>query len=189
MSRIDQTVRRAQKGDGRAIATLYETYAHMIYRYIAYRVSSPRDVEDLTAEVFVRMVEGLSSYRLTEAPFEAWLYRIAAARVADFYRRAVNRPPVELSEAMTDQALLPEEQAQQQQEHEMLRNALRQLSDEQQNILILRFVENKSHEEVANILDKSMAAVKAAQHRALMQLVRLLGSDEKARHYLRGRRG
>lgn len=186
MSQIEQIVRRAQKGESGAVALLYETYAPAIYRYIAYRVSAESDVKDLTAEVFVRMVEGLPAYRLTGAPFESWLYRIAEARIVDFRRRARRRPQVELSEALADQTALPEEQAEQQQEFEALRHALQQLSDEHQSILILRFVERKSHEDVARILNKTVGAVKAAQHRALIQMVALLGSEEKARHYLRG---
>jgi len=188
MPRIDQIIRRAQKGDSSAVATLYETYAQMIYRYVSYRISNISDVEDLTAEVFVKMVEGLPSYRLTGAPFEVWLYRIAAARIIDFRRRASHRQHNELLESLTDQSPLLEEQTEEQQEIETLTTALQQLSDEHQNILILRFVEKKSHEEVAAILDKSAAAVKAAQHRALTQLVELLGSEEKVRHYLRGSR-
>src|SRR5690242_5020256 len=70
---VDIWVRQAQHGDASAIEALYQHYVEAIYRYIFYRVSSQRDAEDLTAEVFVRMVEGLPSYRFTGAPFEAWL--------------------------------------------------------------------------------------------------------------------
>jgi RNA polymerase sigma-70 factor (ECF subfamily) len=186
MSRIDQMIRRAQQGDSGAVAWLYENYAQLIYRYIYYRVGAQTDAEDLTAEVFVKMVEGLPSYRLTGAPFEAWLYRIAEARIIDFRRRANRRPQVELLDNLIDQSELPEEHAQAQQELEQLLEALRKLNDEHQTILILRFVERKSHEEVAQLLNKSVTAVKSAQHRALMQMVTLLGSEDKVRHYLRG---
>lgn len=183
---IHQIVNRAQQGDASAVAVLYETYVQAIYRYIAYRVATTADAEDLTAEVFLKMVEGLPRYRFTGAPFEAWLYRIAAARIVDFRRRAQRRPQVALSETMTDGVPLPEEQVQHNQEIETLRSALQQLSDEHQTILILRFIERRSHQEVADILGKSANAIKAAQHRALVQLVALLGSEEKVRHYLRG---
>ncbi|MCZ7543504.1 MAG: sigma-70 family RNA polymerase sigma factor [Anaerolineae bacterium] len=169
-----------------AVAALYQAYADAIFRYIAYRVPTSEDAEDLTAEVFVKMVEGLPGYRLTEAPFEAWLYRIAAARVIDFRRKMMRRPQQALSEQLTDDAPSPEAEVQGHQEFETLRDALAQLGDEHQTLLILRFVERKSHEEVAAILDKSVSAVKSAQHRALSQLAALLGADQKARHYLRG---
>ncbi len=179
-------VTRAQQGDADAIANLYQTFAEAIYRYMAYRVPTQADAEDLTADVFLKMVEGLPGYRLTPAPFEAWLYRIAAARVVDFRRRTSQHPHVELSEQLTDEDPLPEAQVQHDQEFETLRDALMQLNDDFQTILILRFIERKSHEEVAVILGKSVTAVKSAQHRALAHLASLLGTEQKTRHYLRG---
>jgi RNA polymerase sigma-70 factor, ECF subfamily len=186
MPPLDDIIRRAQQGNRDAVGRLYDLFSERIYRYVAYRTANTGDAEDLTAEVFVRMVEGLPSYRRTGAPFEAWLYRIAAARVADYHRREKRRQQVELSEGLVDEATLPEEQLQEQQEVERLRRALRQLGDEHQTILILRFVERKSHEEVALILNKSVSAVKSGQHRALLQLVKAVGSEAKLRHYLRG---
>jgi RNA polymerase sigma-70 factor (ECF subfamily) len=184
--KIEQVIRRAKKGDAQAITMLYQTYADAIYRYIYYRVPNDTDAEDLTAEVFLRMVEGLPGYQLTGAPFESWLYRIAAARIADFYRRAHRQPQGELSDNLSDHLPQPEEQLQERQEREHLRQVLRRFTTEEQTILLLRFVERKSHREVATIMGKTVSAVKSAQHRALVQLAALLGSEEKVRHYLRG---
>lgn len=183
---IDQLVGRAQRGDTGAVEALYQRYAQSVYRYIYYRVSSTADAEDLTAEVFVKMVEGLPAYRITGAPFEAWLYRIAAARVIDYRRRSQRRPQAELTENLADSTMLPEEEIQRIQEVETLRQAFSQFNDEEQTLLILRFVERKSHQEVAEVLGKSPAAVKSMQHRTLLRLASLLGSEEKVRHYLRG---
>jgi RNA polymerase sigma-70 factor (ECF subfamily) len=182
-----QLVVRAQRGDREAVAALYRLHVDAIARYIAYRVPDDAAVEDLTAEVFLRMVEGLPTYRSTGAPFEAWLYRIAAARVADYFRHQARSPEGELDEKSTaDVARALELDLAQQEEFATLRAALQQLSDEQQTILLLRFVERKSHEEVARILGKSERAVAVAQHRALKKLAELLGTDKQARHYLRG---
>jgi RNA polymerase sigma-70 factor (ECF subfamily) len=186
---MQQIIQRAQQRDPEAVTQLYQLYCQPIYRYIAYRVPTTADAEDLTAEVFVKMIEGLPKYRQTGVPFEAWLYRIAAARVIDYRRRQMRRPQTSLSETMHNGHTLPEERLQEQQEFERLRQALAQLSDEQQSLLILRFIERKTHQEVAAILGKSEAAVKSIQHRALAQLTALLGSAEKVRHYLRGRHG
>lgn len=180
-----QTIERARKGDREAIAQLYHTYAQMIFRYIVYRVDTNEDAEDITAEVFVKMVEGLPSYRVTGAPFESWLYRIAAARVTDYRRRKRRRPQSELSETLSSGDDSPEESLEQEAEVDVLRAAIRSLSDEQQSILVLRFIERKSHQEVAEILKKSVSAVKTIQYRALNQLASVLGT-EKTRHYLRG---
>ncbi len=184
--KIENTIRRASRGDETAIATLYEMHVDRIFRYIVYRTPTSADAEDLTAEVFLKMVEGLANYEFRGVPFEAWLYRIAAARVADFYRRNKNQPESELSETLKSNNPLPEEQLLADQEVETLRNVLKNFTDEEQTILLLRFVERKSHKEVARILGKSANAVKAAQHRALVQLTTLLGGADKARHYLRG---
>lgn len=178
-------IRRAQSGNTEAVSTLYQTYVERIYRYIAYRVDDPSDAEDLTAEVFVRMVEALPNYKDTGAPFEAWLYRIAAARIIDMRRRNTRRPQTELEEEFVSDATQPEQAVVEAQERAELRQALSVLSDEDQNLLILRFVERKSHQEVADLLGKTMTAVKSAQHRALVRLAKQLGED-KVRHYLRG---
>lgn len=180
---IQHIIQRAKKGDTEAIAVLYQHFAPVIYRYIAYRTPTTTDAEDLTAEVFLKMVEGLPGYRLTGVPFEAWLYRIASARIADFYRR--KKPVDELSERLSDSRPLPEEALQQAQELDTLRRVLRQFSEDEQNILILRFVERRSHKDVADIMGKSVTAVKSAQHRVLIQLAGMFG-EEKVRHYLRG---
>jgi len=179
-------VHRARRGDRDAIATLYQQHVQAIFRYICYRVPDHAAADDLTAEVFLRMVEGLPQYQANGAPFEAWLYRIAAARVADFYRAQHRHPEEALSDSEPDRTVSPESGLQDAEEQDELRAALRQLSAEQQDILLLRFVERKSHTEVAAILGKSVTAIKSAQHRALSRLAELLGSNGKARHYLRG---
>jgi RNA polymerase sigma-70 factor (ECF subfamily) len=183
---IEELVQRAQRGEPAAVGLLYQTYAQKIYRYIVVRVADEAEAEDLTAEVFVKMVEGLPNYRLTNAPFEAWLYRIAAARVVDFYRRTRRRPQEELTETMAANDPLPEEHLQQNQEVAQLHEALQQLNEEQQTVLILRFVERRSHEEVADILGKGVNAVRSIQHRALVRLAAVLDAGRKTRSYLRG---
>lgn len=183
---IIQTLQQAQQGNQAAVATLYQMYSQQIFRYIAYRVPTEADAEDLTAEVFIRMIEGLRTYRVTGAPFEAWLYRIASARIADFHRRGRRRPQTALLETLSADDPGPEEQLHQQQEIAFLRQALSSLGADQQAILVLRFIERKSHQEVAEILGKTVSAVKSIQHRALVQLAARLGSEGKVRHYLRG---
>jgi RNA polymerase sigma-70 factor (ECF subfamily) len=186
LDEVQRLILRAQRGDSTAVALLYQTYSQRIYRYVAYRISHTEDAEDITAEVFVKMVEGLRNYRWTGAPFETWLYSIASARVIDFRRRAGRRPQSELNETLSDSQPFPEENLQQAQELQRLRAAVQQLTDEQQTILVLRFIERKSHQEVAEIVGKSVSAVKSIQHRALIELTARLGQEEKVRHYLRG---
>ena len=184
-SKVDHLVQQAQNGDPGAVEALYRQFADPIFRYIYYRVSSQRDAEDLTTEVFIKMVEGLPNYRITGAPFEAWLYRIASSRVIDFHRRQSRRPESVLDDSVVDTNTHLEELVQRRQELEILRNILTQLSDDEQTLLILRFVDHRSHGDVAVIMGKTPAAVKAMQHRALQRLASMFGSEEKVRHYFR----
>ncbi len=182
-------IARAKRGDADAITQLYRRNVQRIARYIGYRVPDTHAVEDLTADVFLRMIESLPTYRITGAPFEAWLYRIAAARIADYYRRSQR----EARETLAQQPLdandepSPEQALQHDESIAELRAALQQLTAEQQTILLLRFVERKSHEEVAQIVGKSTEATATAQHRALKRLAELLGIEKLGRHYLRGK--
>jgi RNA polymerase sigma-70 factor (ECF subfamily) len=180
-------IRRAQTGDADAVASLYRQYVAAITRYVGYRVADEAVVEDLTAEVFLQMVEGLPRYRITGAPFEAWLYRIAAARVADYYRSAGREQTEASLETIRSSQPSLELRIQQREELDALRAALRELSDEHQTILILRFVERKSHQEVAHIMNKSTRAIATAQHRALKKLAERLGTNKTGRHYIRGK--
>ena len=179
-------IARARRGDRDAVAALYRAHVEAIFRYISYRVPDGVTADDLTAEVFLRMVEALPRYTVNGAPFEAWLYRMASARVADFYRRQRRRPQEALSELEPDRTVSPEGAFQAEEEQDELRAALRLLSDEHQDILILRFVERKSHAEVAGLLGKSVSAIKSAQYRALNRLAELMGANGKAHYYLRG---
>jgi len=187
LSELNRVIRAAQKGEETAVAALYQAYSQAIYRYIVYRVPM-EEAEDITAEVFVNMVEALPRYQISEAPFESWLYRIANARIADYHRQFTRHPTMELLESTSDVGTMPEEQILLDQETSELHSALSKLSQEQQDVLLLRFVNHKSHEEVGRILEKSVSAVKTIQHRALTELATLLGSSgKKGRHYLRGR--
>lgn len=179
-------IQRAQRGDPNAVADLYEMYVERIFRYVSYRVEDRADAEDLTADVFVKMVEGLPAYRHSGVPFEAWLYRIASARIVDARRRSRRRPQTELSDDLAVSGGTPLEDAMGEQERlSDLRRALSHLTDDQQTLLVLRFVERKSHDQVAEIMGKTSSAVRSIQHRALTQLAALLG-ESKGRHYLRG---
>lgn len=178
-------IEQAKHGDKTAIGILYEQNVDKIFRYIAYRVPQD-DAEDLTADVFMQMVKSIPDFTYTGAPFEAWLYRIAATTVADYHRKRGRTHSEALGDYMPDDNPLPEETLLAHQEQDHLRAAIAQLGADDQQILILRFVERKGHEEVAEIMGKTSTAVRVAQHRALKRLAKLLNVDEKERHYLRG---
>ncbi len=165
----------AQHGDEQAFGELYDAYVDRVYRYIYYRVSTPEIAQDLTSEVFLRVVEGLRGYQHREIPFMAWLYRIASARIIDHYRqnnRVKNEQNIETvnlaMESDMDGALMSKYHQQQ------VREALGLLTDEQQQVIVLRFIEGHSLQKTADLLGKTIGAVKVMQHRALQALSRAL---------------
>ena len=164
-------IRRAQAGDTDAVASLYRQHVAAITRYVGYRVADEAVVEDLTAEVFLQMVEGLPRYRITGAPFEAWLYRIARNLLIDNYRKEnvkqiipiddiVNYPSGDDLDAKIDEKW----------SLEAIRLALNEIEPSQREVIELRFLVGLPMQEVALILEKTVAAVKALQHRGLNNL-------------------
>lgn len=174
MSRVEEQrlIALAQRGDADAFAELYRANVQAIYRYIAHRVNDPQLAEDITGDVFIRALEALSSYQEQGRPFIAWLYRVAHARVVDYYRRTGRRPietdldDEEPTPVVTDldTAMIRRQAA------AALREAITHLTGDQQQVVILRFIEGYRIEMVAQIMGKQPNAVKALQHRALRAL-------------------
>jgi RNA polymerase sigma-70 factor (ECF subfamily) len=163
-------IRRAQRGDAAAIAELYRTHSPAIFRYCYFRVSDRATAEDLTGEVFVKMVAGLPRFVDRGAPLAAWLFRIAHDRVIDHHRRAAHSRNVMLSESLVANGPGTEAQALEHAEMERVRALVAMLTEEQRTVIQLRFVEGFSLEECARMLGKTIGAIKALQHRALRQL-------------------
>lgn len=168
-----QLIEQAKRGDKRAISELYRRHVDTIYRYIFARVKDTTVAEDLTAQVFLKALEGLPNYQFTGAPFQAWLYRIAYARTVDYWRQQQRRPHVPLTDALSATNPQPEEVVAAKDEWLMALELLSQLTDDQQDVIILRFFGEKSLSEVAETLGKTIGAIKAIQHRALASLARL----------------
>jgi RNA polymerase sigma-70 factor (ECF subfamily) len=164
-------IRAAQRGNERAFGELYNAYVHDIYRYILYRVGSSETAQDLTAEVFLRVVEGLVRYQDRQIPLLAWLYRIAHARVIDYYRHAkrvgeqADLETVELSadDDLDSDLMLTFHQ-------QKIREAIGKLPADQQQVILLRFIEGYNIQQTASVLGKSIGAVKMIQRRALQAM-------------------
>jgi RNA polymerase sigma-70 factor (ECF subfamily) len=166
----------AVAGDADAFGELYLLHLDAIYRYVFYRVGDPSDAEDLTEQVFLNAWKALPNYERRKSPFASWLYRIAHNAVVDYHRRqrpAVLVPSREEVEWVSDQPL-PVEQVIKAEEVAELAAAIAQLPDDQQQVIVLRFIEGLKHVEVARIMGKSEGACRVIQHRALVALSRLL---------------
>lgn len=168
-------IRAAQRGDNQAFAALYRASVDKIYRYVLYRVENAIVAEDITADVFLRMVEGLPKYEDRTSPLLVWLYRIAHARVVDHYRRTKHSSQSEDIDTLDqrpdpsaeDDLDLPLEQAF---TSEQLRLALQTLTDAQRQVILLRFVEGYNLEQTAFVMQKTVDAIKAMQYRALQAM-------------------
>lgn len=179
MKRVEEQrrIKLAQAGDANAFAQLYRAHVQAIFRYLYYRLNDIHLAEDMTADVFTRALKDLPNYHDMGKPFLAWLYRIAHARLVDYYRKIGRRgidddlddnDTIKPMDEALDASLLRKQLAQ------ALHHAIAKLIPSQQQVVILRFIEEKSLEETALIMDKNANAIKALQHRALKTLAHLL---------------
>lgn len=175
-----QLVQLAQAGDTEAFGYLYDTYIDRIYRYIFFRVTDEQLAEDLTAQVFCKAWEHLDRYKLGGAPFVAWLYTIARNSVIDYYRTRKDTVALEEATSLVGDGPQPHEQAELKFETESLRIALEALTEEQQQVLVLKFISGMTTEEIAQHLGKRPGAVRALQMRGLQALARLMEEKEFA---------
>ena len=167
-----ELVARAQGGDVDAVGELYDAHHEHIFRYVWSRVRDKQLAEDLTGETFTRMVGNLAGYRLTDVPFRAWLYRIARNLIVDHYRTENGRTslPLSYAEDTGSGGSHPSPIVEQKLVLESVQEALAQIDPLQREVILLRFVTGLPLQEVALALDKTVAAVKALQHRGLKSL-------------------
>ena len=175
-----ELIQRAVSGDPDAFAALYDFYVEQIYRFVLFRVGDEQTAEDLTSQVFLKAWDNLSSYQIRGLPFKAWLFRIARNSVIDYYRTYKETMPLEPS-ALTkpDPAAEVSDQVEQQLQAEELRLALQQLTEDQRQVLTLRFIEGLSTEEVANVLGKRQGAIRALQMRGLQALAEIIETSDE----------
>lgn len=174
-------VEAAQAGDGEAFGQLYDTYVTVVHRYIAYRVANHTLAEDLTSETFLRALRRISSYTWQGRDFGAWLVTIARNLIADHFKSSrykLELATSDLVEAGADRGLEgPENEVLTGITNVTLLEAVKKLGAEQQECIVLRFLQGMSVSETATILGKNDNAVKALQYRAVKALGRLLPAD------------
>jgi RNA polymerase sigma-70 factor (ECF subfamily) len=174
-------IQRAKQGDKQAITDLYRCYVDVVYRYVWMRVRDDMIAEDLTSQVFLKALEGLPTYEPSGSPFMAWLYRIAHARIVDHWRRLERRLEVPPDDTLPAPGPHPQELLDKEADWGTAIALIAQLTDDQQDVLILRFIGDMNVTEVAETLGKTVGATKAIQHRALASLARLLQERGGAR--------
>jgi RNA polymerase sigma-70 factor, ECF subfamily len=163
-------VLRAIRRDQDAFGELYDRHVVRVYRHIYYMVGNAAEAEDLTAQTFLRAWEAIERYQVRGAPFVSWLLRIAHNLGVSYLRS--KRESSELHDGIVDtkERRDPEWSYQQTAEEELVREAILKLREEQRQVIILRFIEDLDYKEVAEIIGKSVAAIRVIQHRALNSL-------------------
>jgi RNA polymerase sigma-70 factor, ECF subfamily len=174
-----ELLHRAQKqADPAAFDGLYLLYADRIYYYIANRVRNHEIAEDLTAQVFLHLVEKISHYEIAPQDnvpiFSAWLFRITYNKLIDAVRSKQRVQHVDLVYVESFVASYPIEKVEERLDFEAVLHKLKHLNDEQRRVILLRYVEDLSISETAEIMGKSEGAVKALRYRALENLRRHL---------------
>ncbi len=169
--------RRAAGGDRRAFAELYDRHVDAIYRYAFYRLRTDAEAEDVTSEVFHRALVAMPRYE-PRRPFLAFLYGIARHVAADRLRRSA-RPsaPFEDAIAHPSDAPGPEEHAERLDNAWRLRQAIVKLTPLQQEVVILRYLDDRSTKEVAEFTGKPESTIRGIQMRALAALRDILASE------------
>ena len=159
--------------DPEAFGALYERYVERIYNYVFFRVGSTSDAEDLTAKVFFKALNSIGSYKHMGLPFSAWLYRIAHNLVANYHRDRLRVREISIENLIlpdTGKHPAPEQRMQQNQENDFLLRIVNDLSPQKRELVLLKFVQNLSNEEISFIFGKTEGAIKSLYHRTLLEL-------------------
>jgi RNA polymerase sigma-70 factor (ECF subfamily) len=175
-------VQRARSGDQQALAELYDLYFPRIYRYILARTGNPAEAEDVTEEVFIRVLGAISGFQWRQAPFAAWLFRIAHNQFISHTRKnGMRRQETPLAASVADQSPDPLIRVEDRLYFEQIFDVARALPQAQREVLWLRFAVGLSVNDTARALGKREGNVKVLQHKAIATLQKLLARPELER--------
>lgn len=172
-------VEQARAGDPGAFALLYDRYVQKIYSYIVVRIGDSDAAQDLTADVFLKALESLDSFRWRGHPFSAWLFSIAHNQVVDHLRKRERRRHLPLLDEALQIAddMEPLHMVEKQISRQQLLAAMARLTEIQREVIALRFAAELPIAQVARVLGISEEAVKARQHSALNALRRIMAAE------------
>jgi RNA polymerase sigma-70 factor (ECF subfamily) len=167
------------RSDPEAFGELYRRYVDRIYTYVFYRVGSVADAEDLTARTFYQALGSIHRYVDQGVPVLAWLYRIAHNLVANHYRNRSRRKETSLEQLEIPSKVTerPERAVESTERQRALVSAIRRQPEERQRLLILKFAERLSNEEIGRVMGRTESSIKSLYFRTL----RALRADLEAR--------
>lgn len=173
---LDLELESLRKLDAQGIGAVYDRYFPDVYRFVFYRLNDEQVAEDISSDVFVRLLEAIKKRRGPQTNLKGWLLATAAHIVADYLRHFYRRPTEALSATMPDVAASSlNDEIDRREMVDSVRLAYDRLTTEQQNVLALRFGDGYSLDETATVMQKNVNAVKALQFRALSALQRFIG--------------
>jgi len=179
----EETLVQKSQEDIKAFGELYDEYYARIFNYALRRTASIEIAQDVTSEVFFKALKNLKRFRWCGIPFSAWLYRIATNEIANYFRnyrhRQYNLEGVSNSSNVSNpsaetEILEAEVELQRHEEFLMLHENISKLPVKYQEVITLRFFQNKQVKEVSEILGKREGTVKSLLHRGLEKLRRLM---------------
>lgn len=174
ISKKDSLLQRAQAYDPEALSQIFDNHYGYIYRYAYRRLATKERAEGVASEAFYRLLDAFKNGKGPSEGVRYWLYCVAHNLIVDIYRKS-DRDPLPLFEKIiSDRDPLPEEVMLLEQKQSRVRWALGKLTQDQQQVLELKFMEELSNKQVAKILGKSVGAVKSLQYRGLASLERFL---------------
>ena len=153
----------AARRDPSRFGELYDEHFHRVYVFVARKVATRADAEDITAEVFRHALGAIKEFEWRGVPFAAWLYRIAANEIADYYAKRTREMEKQFAEPTKSEEVEIEQRA-------SLYRSVDRLPPDQRRVIVMRFAEGKSIREIAEDLGRSEGAVKQLQWRALQTL-------------------
>ena len=170
----------AKAGDQAALSELYQTYFPRLYRYILARTGNTYDAEDLTEEVFMRVLEAIKRFEHRKAPFSAWLFRIAHNAIISQRRKETARGrSSQLNDGMPVDSAGPEELVERRVALDEVMQAAKSLPDAQRQVISLRFAAGLTVAETARAMGKGEGNVKVIQHKAIAKLREMMGQPKK----------
>jgi RNA polymerase sigma-70 factor (ECF subfamily) len=176
-----ELIKYAQSGDTEAFGVIYERYARVIYRFLNAHLNNFQDAEDILADVFLRVWKVLPKYQDRGTPFLVLLFRIARNRLIDHYRHVGTRKPSISIDyvSIPDRRSEPADMVVAKWENAELMRKMQKLREDYRTVLVLRFISGLSPDETAQVMGRSVGAVRVLQHRALASLRELLDASEK----------
>jgi len=176
----NKLIKEAQKGESDCFGRLYDHYIPQIYRFVLMKINHHQEAEDLVHDVFLSAWQNIDSYSHQGFPFSSWLYQIARNKVIDYYRLKKSTIQLDnIDESFVKIASAVEHNLDANLDIGRIYGTLNQLTPDQKDVIIMRFIEDLSHQEISAAMGRSEGAIRLLQHRAINTLKDLLNNNER----------